>query len=188
MSYESDNAFGGQWDLGGIVVEQIISYPISHMIHEAADEAGLDLSNPTRSIASFIASGFLGTFLGSFLGPIGSILGGALGEALATTSRYPGDRTKEERLLQEQALMVLKVKAVGTALEITQEHVSNATWNAIVDQYQMRLERLGNRQATTREAFDIGVNIINDSIRSVDQNVYWNFNKVYQAARRELGV
>jgi hypothetical protein len=188
MAGTMDNAFGERWDLGGAVVEHLISYPISRMIHQAANDAGIDLSNPTRSIASLIASGFMGTVMGSFLGPFGAILGGLLGETLGLAGNYPGDRTKQERLLQEKALITLRVKAMTTALEITRDHVSGNTWNAINDEYQRRLGRLGNRTATEKEALNIGIEIITNSIYSVDKNVYWNFDKVYHVAKRELGV
>lgn len=75
-----------------------------------------------------------------------------------------------------------------TALEITRDHVSSDTWDAIVDEYQRRLRQLGNRTATEREALNIGIEIITNSIYSVDNNVYRNFDKVYRAAKRELGV
>lgn len=188
MTGTMDKAFGGQWDLGGAIVEQLISYPISHMIHEAANDAGIDLSNPTRSIASLIAAGFMGTIMGSFLGPFGAILGGLMGETLGLAGNYPGDRTKQERLLQEKAMITLRVKAMTTALEITRDHVSKNTWNAINNEYERRLRQLGNRTATEREALNIGIEIITNSIYSVDKNVYWNFDKVYRATKRELGV
>jgi hypothetical protein len=188
VSETTNDAFGGQWDLGEAVVEHLISYPISHMIHESAREAGIDLSNPTRSIVSLIASGFMGSVMGSFLGPFGAILGGLMGETLGLAGSYPGDRTREERLLQQKARFTLRVKAMTTALEITRDHVGTDTWNSIVDEYQRRLRGLGDRMGTDEEILNTGIDIITNSVYSVDRNVYSNFDKVYRATRRELGV
>ena len=188
MTGTIDKAFGGQWDLGGAITEQIISYPISQMIHESAADAGIDLSNPTRSIASLITAGLLGTVMGSFLGPFGSILGGLMGETIGLAASYPGDRSKQERLLQEKAQITIRIKAMTTALEITRDHVSKQTWDAISDEYHKRLRQLGNQTGTEKEALNTGIEIITNSIYSVDRNVYSNFDIVYRAVKRELGI
>jgi hypothetical protein len=188
MSGTSDPAFGGNWDLGEAITEHLISYPISHMIHESARESGIDMSNPTRSIVSLITSGFMSTVVGSFLGPFGALLGGLLGETIGLAGNYPGDKSKEERIAQKKARLALKIKAITTTLEITKDHVSNDTWNAIVDEYQRQLDSLGDSMGTEDEAFIIGERIVINSISRVDRNVYWNFEKIYNASKRELGL
>jgi len=187
MSSDDHIAFGGQWDLGQSVIEQLLSYPISHKIRQDAERAGIDMSNPRRSIAALLVSSFMSISLGAFLGPFMGMIGGLMGEAVAIASTYPGDRAREEKRREELAFITLEVKAIGTALEVTKEHVSKETWNAIVDEYQNRVDRLGNMKATEREAIQIGKDIIFNSVYSVDKNVYWNFNKVYQTAKKALG-
>ena len=139
MKEMKDSAFGGQWDLGGAIVENIISYPVSQILKRSADESGIDLDNPVRSIVCLLSSGMLGGILGSFLGPFGAIIGGLLGETLGLAGSYPGDRTKEEKILEEKAWIALRAKAMITAVEITKEHISQNTWRQIVDEYERRV-------------------------------------------------
>jgi hypothetical protein len=167
-----DSAFGGQWDAGQFLTEQLISYPISHMIRQDAERAGIDLSNPVRSVVSLMASGLMSTLWGSFLGPFGAILGGLMGETLGLAASYPGDRTKQERIREREALVALKVKAMVTALGITKEHVSRRTWDSFVDNYHQRLASIADREVTKAEAFLVGERIILDSIRRVGSDVY----------------
>ena len=188
MTGTNDSAFGGYWDLSEDVAEQLISYPISQMIRQSAAQAGIDLDNPVRSIVSLMSSGMLGFLWGSFLGPFGAILGGLMGETLGLAASYPGDRTREERRIQGEVLLMLRVKAMTTALEILRDHVTQETWNAISADYQRRLRSLGNMQGTKEEAVNIGINMIIQGIQSTDWNVYRNFDAVYRAVRRELRV
>jgi hypothetical protein len=188
MSMKNHSGFGGQWDAGEFLIEELITYPISHMIKETAERAGVDMENPVRSISSIIASGFMSAFVGSFLGPFGSIWGALMGETLAIAADYPGDRTRAERERERKARLALKVKAMVTALEITKEHLNSSTWGAIVNDYQRQVDALGDRKSTEGEAFRIGENIILRSVRNAGSDVYWNFDKVYRAAKRELKV
>ena len=47
---------------------------------------------------------------------------------------------------------------------------------------------LNGMTSTEKEALNIGIDIINNSIYSVDKNVYWNFEKVYRETKRTLGI
>jgi hypothetical protein len=187
LARTSDPAFGGEWDSGQFVVDQLLSLPISQMLRDDAKRAGIDLSNPRRSVAALLASGLMGTVVGNFLGPFGSLVGGLLGESLALTAKYPGDRDAEQRRRERQAAVALRVKALQIASEVTKDHVSAARWNSIVDEYQRRVDSLGDSTSTEEEALEIAERIISGSMRAAGHDVYANFDKVYAAARRELG-
>lgn len=188
MSNYGSNFAGGNWDLGGFITEQILAYPVSRMISNVASESGIDMHNPVRSVVSFLASGFMGSFIGSFLGPFGGLIGGLLGETLAVSGSYPGDWSSNEWEQRRKAEVILKVKALAMASEMTRDNVSSQTWNAIVDQFEGRVNALGSRMSTEQEALGIAEDIICSSIRSVNYDVYQNFMTAYWEIKRQLGV
>jgi hypothetical protein len=86
---------------------------------------------------------------------------------------------------------VLKLKAVGIAVEVTKEHITRETWNRISEEVQdtiQRVIRTHDDPGSLRAAWPIMFDTIMDTIRKVDYDVYRNFLEVYQAACDELGV
>ena len=102
-----------------------------------------------------------------------------------------GDRSVEERDAEGEAWYVLKLKAVGTAIEVTKQHTTRETWNRISDEVQdtiQRVIRTHDDPGSLWAAWPIMWDAVINAIREVDCDVYRNFMEVYQAACDELGV
>ena len=102
-----------------------------------------------------------------------------MGYAVAMDARYEGDRTREERDAEDEAVYALKMKAFATAIEATKEHVSNDTWDDICDAANATLERLQDIEPKSlSRGFDLVFDAVSDSIRHVNSDVHWNFMEV----------
>ena len=186
-----ENALGGLGDLGNSIPSAPITFPIRCLIKRDAERAGIDTHNPRRSVARFLGSCGMATALGAFLGPPAGILGGLLGYVVATGSDYEGDRPKNARKAEEEAIYLAELEALQIAAEITESLVDRDTWNkiceGICDEIESR-SAIPDRVESLDDAATMMFEIVGESIRQVDPEVYSIFKTVYIEERWELGL
>ncbi len=177
MSTVNDNSFGSNWDLGGFVVEQLISYPINKLVNRELRKAGIDPNSLTRK-ALAIGTSIYGSIIGSILGgPIGFFTG-LLSYVGVSGYRFPGDKPYYSRDLEEACAL----KSAEIATKILKENVSYQTWNNICDSVQEMISRYRNSNISAEEA----LTLLYDAIANVNSNAAEQWGKVFRASVREF--
>ena len=176
VSWEDDSGFGDAWDLGGFVVEDLITLPIRRFIHAAMERDGLDPHNWRRQAAGLASGLIAGSF---FTGPLG-VLVGLFGYLAAMSARYPGDERAAEKQIETELLLA----AGGIATKALESHVSTDTWNEICEEVQAALRRHSRAEPPPERV----ISTVRDAIARVDRNAADQWMKVFQVARREAGV
>ncbi len=174
-----DEGFGDQWDLGGFILEDLITFPIKQFIHGELRKQGIDPNNWRRRGAALTASA-VGAFIGSIAGgPVG-ILIGLMGYITAVSAKYKDSEEGNKRKLEES----LALTAGGIACEALKAHVSNNTWDRISDEVQMTVQRY----RASNPSVDRTISLIHDAIARVDGNCADQWLSVYKTAARAAGI
>jgi len=194
MYHFGENPFQAIGDIGEILSTDLFTSPIRRLINRDAERAGIDLHNPSRSVASLLGSCSMGAALGAVLGPPGGILGGLLGYVVAIGSDYEGDgpkNTKDSDTEKAAALYILELKAFQIAAEVVQDYVDEETWAEICDEIRYELESvstISDPPESLDNALELMLEVIAESIKRVDFEIYLEFFTVYEEARHELGL
>jgi hypothetical protein len=191
MSWINEDTYSGFWDLGGFFGTDLLTSPFRRMIRSDAERAGIDLHNPSRSVASLLGSCGMGAALGSILGPPGGILGGLLGYAIAIGSQYEGDQTETIRDAEATALYILELKALQIAVEVIQGYTDVETWAEICEEVGYDIEDLFatyDPYESLENSVILMFEVVSKSIRRIDLEAYLEFFSAYEEARWELGL
>jgi len=191
MSWINKDTFDCFWDLGDLLTTDLITSPIRQMISRDAERAGIDLSNPRRSVASFLGSCSMGAALGAVLGPPGGILGGLLGYVVSIGSDYEGVRPENVRADEETAIYILELTALQIAAETIQDLITEESWAEICEEIDYEIEGLSEmpeQPDSLDDAIDLMSEIVGECIRRVDFEAYLEFFTAYEEARWELGL
>ena len=180
MSWIDKDALDHFWDLGDLLTTDLITSPIRRMMNRDAEQAGIDLCNPRRKIASLLGSCGMGAALGAVLGPPGGILGGLLGYIVALGSDYEGDRIENFHDAELATLYIFELKAFHIAAEATQDLVTEEIWAEICDEIDCEVEGLSEMPKSLDDAVDLILEVVGESIRRVDFKAYLEFFTAYE--------
>jgi len=193
MSRFGEDTIRGLGNMGEFFTADLLTSPIRRMINRDAERAGIDLRNPSRSLASILGSCGMGAALGAVLGPPGGILGGLLGYVVAIGSDYEGDNPENayDSGTEEAALYILELKAFQIAAEATQDLVTVEIWAEICEEIDYEIEGLTEMPdppVSLDDTLALMFEIVGESIRRVDFEAYLEFFTAYEDARWELGL
>jgi len=133
----------------------------------------------------------MATAVDAFLGPPAGILGGLLGYVVATGSDYEGDRPKNARKAEEEAMYLAELEALQIAAEITESLVSRETWNEICDEICDEIDGMSDYQdqpKSWRSAVGLMIEVVNEGIRNVDYEAYLVFTTAFEAVGRQIDL
>ena len=177
MFWDNHEGFGENWDLGGMVIGDLISFPIKAYIREQCRKEGIDIHNWRRQGASLTAPA-VGAFIASFAGgPLGFLVG-LMGYAAAMSASYPGDRDPKKDFE-----MALAIQAGEIATKALKSHVSKDTWNEMCDEVQEFVRRYSSSNISIQEA----ISLTYEAIARVNSNAAEQWVRVYRTAVRESG-
>lgn len=174
--------FGGQWDLGEAVIEDLISYPIKQYLHGELRKHGIDPDNWQRKGAALTASA-VGGLLGSMMGgPLGFIVG-MMGYVTAMSADYGQDDEPRERR-QQTVEEALALKAGEIATDALRAHLTRETWEAICDEVAATVKEYKSSSPSVSHV----ISLIHAAIGRVNQNAADQWLTVYRTAEQSVGL
>lgn len=163
----NNDYFGDMWDLGGFVIEDLITSPIKSIIKRDLEKEGINPNSFERQgalLTSSIYSALVGSIAG---GPLGFFLG-LVGYLTVMGSKFPGDDKHKKR-------KVKALKSAEIATRILREKTHKDTWNNICDEVEYQIKRYSKKNPS----IDRSIELIYEAIKRENRNCAKQWKKVY---------
>ncbi len=149
--------FGDMWDVGGFVLEDLITYPIKSIIKKDLIKEGINPNSFERRgalVTTFIYSALVGSIAG---GPLGFFIG-LMGYFAVMGSKFPGDDEYKRK-------KIIALKAAEIATRVLEEKTHKDTWNRICDEVEFQVKKYSQKNPSIDKAVDLIYEAIEVSLR-----------------------